>query len=59
MIIPIKDNKNTLDLQKLFSTKRSNYSNTHYRQGQVTTRKTEKPREVNPVGRASQWPRWN
>lgn len=46
MSIPVKDNKNTLDLQKFFSPKRSNYSNTYSRQGQVTKRKIEKLREV-------------
>lgn len=42
----MKDNKNTLDLQKFFSPKRSNYSNTYSRQEQVTKRKIEKLREV-------------
>ena len=42
----MKDNEDTLDLQKFFSTKRSNYFNTNYRLGQLTKRKTEKPREV-------------
>lgn len=41
----MKDN-DTLDLQKFFSTKRSNYLNTNYRLGQLTKRKTKKPREV-------------
>ena len=41
----MKDNEDTLDLQKFFS-KRSNYFNTNYRLGQLTKRKTEKPREV-------------
>lgn len=52
----MKDNEDTLDLQKFFS-KRSNYFNTNYRLGQLTKRKTEKPREVHGVDKASQWPR--
>ena len=54
----MKDNEDTLDLQKFFS-KRSNYFNTNYRLGQLTKRKTQKPREVHGVDKASQWPRWN
>lgn len=46
MSIQMKDNKNFLDLQKFFSTKKSNYSNTRYRQGQVAKRKTKKTTEV-------------
>lgn len=41
----MKDNKNTGFAEILFY-QEIKYSNTQYRQGQVTKRKTEKPREV-------------
>lgn len=53
MSIPVKDNRNILNLQKFFSPKRSNYSNTHSRQGQVTKKKIEKLREVDLMKQVS------